>query len=51
MVQINDQTVNYEPQAPFGGMQGSGHEGGQAAPDEFPELRWISMQRTGRTFP
>jgi len=53
MVHIGDQTVNDEPQAPFGGMKGSGYGrfGGQAALDEFTELRWINVQRSPRTFP
>jgi aldehyde dehydrogenase (NAD+) len=53
MVHIGDQTVNDEPQVPFGGVKGSGYGrfGGQAALDEFTELRWISVQRTPRTFP
>jgi acyl-CoA reductase-like NAD-dependent aldehyde dehydrogenase len=53
MVHINDQTVNDEPQAPFGGVKDSGYGrfGGQAALDEFTELRWINFQRTPRTFP
>jgi len=53
MVHINDQTVNDEPQVPFGGVKGSGwgRMGGKAALDEFTELRWISIQRNQRTFP
>lgn len=53
MVHIGDQTVNDEPQAPFGGVKGSGYGrmGGKAALDEFTELRWISVQQTKRTFP
>jgi aldehyde dehydrogenase (NAD+) len=53
MVHIGDQTVNDEPQVPFGGVKGSGYGrmGGKAALDEFTELRWISIQRTKRTFP
>jgi acyl-CoA reductase-like NAD-dependent aldehyde dehydrogenase len=53
MVHVGDQTVNDEPQAPFGGVKGSGYGrfGGQAALDEFTELRWINIQRTPRTFP
>jgi acyl-CoA reductase-like NAD-dependent aldehyde dehydrogenase len=53
MVHINDQTVNDEPQAPFGGVKGSGYGrfGGQAALDEFTELKWINVQRKPRTFP
>ncbi len=53
MVHIGDQTVNDEPQVPFGGVKGSGYGrmGGKAALDEFTELRWISVQQTPRTFP
>lgn len=53
IVHIGDQTVNDEPQAPFGGVKGSGYGrmGGQAALDEFTELRWINVQRSPRTFP
>ena len=53
MVHIGDQTVNDEPQVPFGGVKGSGfgRMGGKAALDEFTELRWISVQQTPRTFP
>lgn len=53
MVHIGDQTVNDEPQAPFGGVKSSGYGrfGGQAALDEFTELRWINIQRVPRTFP
>src|SRR5690606_34295239 len=52
IVHIGDQTVNDEPQAPFGGVKGSGYGrmGGQAALDEFTELRWINVQRSPRTF-
>jgi acyl-CoA reductase-like NAD-dependent aldehyde dehydrogenase len=53
MVHINDQTVNDEPQAPFGGVKGSGwgRMGGKAALEEFTELRLVSIQHTQRTFP
>jgi acyl-CoA reductase-like NAD-dependent aldehyde dehydrogenase len=53
MVHIGDQTINDEPQVPFGGVKGSGYGrmGGKAALDEFTELRWISVQQMKRTFP
>ena len=53
MVHINDSSVHDEPQVPFGGMKESGYgrHGGQAAIDEFTELRWISIQRTPRQYP
>ncbi|HEX5368487.1 MAG TPA: aldehyde dehydrogenase family protein [Dehalococcoidia bacterium] len=53
MVHIGDQTVNDEPQVPFGGTKGSGYGrmGGKAALDEFTELRWISVQMSRRSFP
>jgi acyl-CoA reductase-like NAD-dependent aldehyde dehydrogenase len=53
MVHVNDQSVHDEPQAPFGGVKGSGwgRLGGKAALEEFTELRWISVQRTPRRYP
>jgi acyl-CoA reductase-like NAD-dependent aldehyde dehydrogenase len=53
IVHINDQTVHDEPQVPFGGVKDSGwgRFGGRAALEEFTELRWISLQRTVRTYP
>lgn len=53
MMHIGDQTVNDEPQVPFGGVKASGfgRMGGQAALHEFTELRWINVQRVPRTFP
>jgi aldehyde dehydrogenase (NAD+) len=53
IVHINDQTVGDEPQVPFGGVKDSGwgRFGGNAAVEEFTELRWISMQRTPRHYP
>ncbi len=53
MVHIGDQTVNDEPQVPFGGVKNSGFGrfGGQAALDEFTELKWINVQTVPRTYP
>ena len=53
IVHINDQTVNDEPQVPFGGVKDSGwgRFGGRAALEEFTELRWVTVQRTPRQFP
>jgi vanillin dehydrogenase len=53
IVHINDQTVHDEPQVPFGGVKNSGwgRFGGQAALEEFTELRWISLQRSPRQYP
>ncbi|HEX3807829.1 MAG TPA: aldehyde dehydrogenase family protein [Gaiellaceae bacterium] len=54
IVHVNDQTVGDEPQMPFGGVKDSGwgRFGGQAAIDEFTELRWITIQSgTGHPFP
>jgi aldehyde dehydrogenase (NAD+) len=53
IVHINDQPVNDEPQVPFGGVKesGWGRFGGRAALDEFTELRWVTVQRTPRSFP
>jgi acyl-CoA reductase-like NAD-dependent aldehyde dehydrogenase len=53
IVHVNDQPVHDEPQMPFGGVKDSGwgRFGGQAAMDEFTELRWITVQSGTRPFP
>jgi len=53
MCHINDTTVHDEPQMPFGGVKASGwgRFGGQAAAEEFTELRWITVQDEPRDYP
>jgi benzaldehyde dehydrogenase (NAD) len=55
IVHINDQTVNDEAVAPFGGVKSSGtgsRFGGAAANIEaFTETRWITMRGTPATYP
>jgi acyl-CoA reductase-like NAD-dependent aldehyde dehydrogenase len=53
IVHVNDQPVHDEPQMPFGGVKDSGwgRFGGQAAIDEFTELRWVTVQSGTRPFP
>jgi acyl-CoA reductase-like NAD-dependent aldehyde dehydrogenase len=53
IVHVNDQPVGDEPQMPFGGVKdsGFGRFGGQAAIDEFTELRWITLQAGTHPFP
>jgi len=53
IVHINDQTVNDEPQMPFGGLKesGWGRFGLQFAAEDFTELQWITMRDTARAFP
>jgi vanillin dehydrogenase len=50
---INSSTVHDEPQMPFGGVKGSGwgRFGGQAALEEFTDLRWLSVQAGERHYP
>jgi acyl-CoA reductase-like NAD-dependent aldehyde dehydrogenase len=50
---INGPTVHDEPQMPFGGVKDSGYGrfGGQAAINEFTELRWITIQTGPRHYP
>lgn len=45
IVQINGPTVYDNPAMPFGGMKASGYGrfGGEAAIDQFTELRWICL--------
>ena len=55
IVHINDQTVNDEANAPFGGVGSSGtgsrHGGAQANIDAFTDTRWITMRREPGTYP
>jgi len=53
IVHVNDQPVGDEPQMPFGGVKDSGwgRFGGQAAQDEFTELRWITVQSGSHPYP
>jgi acyl-CoA reductase-like NAD-dependent aldehyde dehydrogenase len=50
---VNGATVHDEPQMPFGGVKASGwgRFGGDAALDEFTELRWMTVQEGGRQYP
>ncbi|KAF3884927.1 MULTISPECIES: aldehyde dehydrogenase family protein [Nostocales] len=52
MTHINDQTVNDLPNAPFGGEKNSGigRFGGSWAVAEFTTDRWVTVQRTPRTY-
>ncbi len=53
MCHVNDTTVHDEPQMPFGGVKASGwgRFGGDAALEEFTELRWITVQEEPREYP
>lgn len=55
IVHINDQTVNDEANAPFGGVGASGtgsrHGGAQANIDAFTETRWITIRREPGQYP
>jgi benzaldehyde dehydrogenase (NAD) len=55
IVHINDQTVNDEANAPFGGTGASGtgsrHGGVQANIDAFTETRWITLRREPGQYP
>jgi len=49
LVHINDQTINDEPVAPFGGVgdsgNGSRHGGHQANLEAFTEVQWVTMRQ------
>jgi benzaldehyde dehydrogenase (NAD) len=54
LAHINDQTVNDDARAPFGGMGASGNGGrfgGEANLDEFTQWRWITERSEGATYP
>ena len=48
LVHINDQTVNDEPNAPFGGLGDSGtgsrHGGATANLEAFTETQWVTVR-------
>lgn len=53
IVHVNDQSVDDEPQAPFGGVGDSGYGrfGGQSGIDAFTTMRWITLQMGHSSFP
>jgi len=54
MVHINDQTVNEEPPAPFGGFKCSsngGHFGGVSQLELWTEWQWLTSTEKAHTFP
>lgn len=53
MIHVNDQSVNCEPNTPFGGEKSSGlgRYGGDWSLEEFTTVRWISVQKKPRPFP
>ena len=53
IVHVNDQCVDDEPQAPFGGTGDSGYGrfGGHDGLEAFMELRWVTLQKSHRPFP
>jgi acyl-CoA reductase-like NAD-dependent aldehyde dehydrogenase len=53
MIHVNDQTVNVEPNVPFGGekFSGLGRYCGEWALEEFTTVKWISVQKKPRQYP
>jgi acyl-CoA reductase-like NAD-dependent aldehyde dehydrogenase len=53
IVHINDQTVDDEPQAPFGGFGASGYGrfGGRWALESFSNTRWVTMATDHTRYP
>jgi benzaldehyde dehydrogenase (NAD) len=54
MVHINDQTVNEEPPAPFGGIgcsSNGGHFGGVANLELWTEWQWLTSREKAEPFP
>jgi acyl-CoA reductase-like NAD-dependent aldehyde dehydrogenase len=53
LVRVNDQPVDDEAQAPFGGVQDSGYGrfGGRSGIESFTDTRWVKVQQTHRPFP
>ena len=54
MVHVNDQTVNEEPPAPFGGFgcsSNGGHFGGVANLELWTEWQWVTSREKASPFP
>lgn len=53
ILHINSATVEDQPDMPFGGVKASGYGrfGGEAALDEFTELRWVTLSSGQQTYP
>ncbi|MFI7543996.1 aldehyde dehydrogenase family protein [Actinoplanes sp. NPDC049599] len=50
---VNDQSVDDDPTAPFGGVGDSGYGrfGGRAGVEAFTDLRWITLQQRPKHYP
>ncbi len=53
IVHVNDQTVDDDPAAPFGGVDDSGYGrfGGRVGLKAFTDLRWITLRQRPQRFP
>lgn len=53
MAHVNDQSVNDDSSAPFGGEKSSGlgRYGGEWALEEFTRVQWVSVQNKPRKYP
>ncbi|NVF16519.1 aldehyde dehydrogenase family protein [Vreelandella maris] len=53
MIHVNDQTINVEPNVPFGGEKysGLGRYCGEWAIEEFTTVKWVSVQKKFRQYP
>lgn len=53
IVHVNDQSIDDEPQAPFGGVKDSGHGrfGGRHGIESFSDTRWITLRGRHHQFP
>jgi acyl-CoA reductase-like NAD-dependent aldehyde dehydrogenase len=53
MIHVNDQSINVEPNVPFGGEKysGLGRYCGEWAIEEFTTVKWVSVQKQPRQYP
>jgi len=54
LLHINDQTINDEPWAPFGGRGASGNGGRVGGPanwDEFTQWQWVTIKDSAPQYP
>jgi acyl-CoA reductase-like NAD-dependent aldehyde dehydrogenase len=53
MVHVNDASVDAEASVPFGGSKwsGQGREGGRYSLDALTEMKWVTIQKSKRSYP
>jgi aldehyde dehydrogenase (NAD+) len=53
MVHVNDASIDAEASVPFGGIKssGQGREGGHYSVESMTDVKWVTIQKTKRSYP